>query len=658
MKNKLFIVLITLTTMLSLTLHAPAQAGGYHLEWNTFDAGGYTFSSGTYTLGGGFWYSPAAPQSSSIRYAAPSAVGSGNCSSWANACTLQTALTGAASGDEIWVKAGVHYPGVNRTDTFTLRNNVAIYGGFAGTETSRDERDWQTHVTVLSGDIDHNDTNTDGNFIAETVADIQGNNAYHVVTGGGTGNTAVLDGFIITAGQATGSLPHNFGGGLLNLSGGNPTLTNITFSGNAAESGGGMFNYLASSPSLTHITFSGNAAENGGGMFNGNSNPTLTDVTFSGNVATNGGGGGMSNTGSSPLLTDVTFAGNSASAAGGGMFNSNSNPTLTDVTFSGNVATNGGGGGMGNMDSSSPLLTNVTFAGNSAGAAGGGMINSSSSPTLTHVTFISNTVSGTNYGGGGMYNDNSSPALTDVTFSGNTANNHGGGMYNDNSNPVLNSVTFSNNTAGSQGGGCYNFSSAPTLNRVIFQSNSATLGGGMSNESSNPRMTNAAFSGNSASSAGGGIYNTGSSPTLTNVSFSRNSASSAGGGMANVVASNPTIVNAILWGNGAQFDAEIHNNGSTPNVTYSIVMGGYAGAGNLNADPRFVDAVNGNLRLQADSPAIDAGNNAAVPGSVTTDLDGRPRIADGNDDGVETVDMGVYEVQIMRVFLPLVVRNR
>jgi hypothetical protein len=55
-----------------------------------------------------------------IRYATP--VGSGDCTSWANACTLQTALTGASSGDEIWAAAGTHKPtaGAERSATFQL----------------------------------------------------------------------------------------------------------------------------------------------------------------------------------------------------------------------------------------------------------------------------------------------------------------------------------------------------------------------------------------------------------------------------------------------------------------------------------------------------------------------------------------------------------
>ena len=292
-----------------------------------------------------------------ILRAAPDGVTNGNCDSWANACTLQRALAVAVSGDEIWVKAGVHHPGSNRTDTFTLKNGVAIYGGFAGKENSRNQRNWQTNLTILSGDIDHNDTNTDGNNIAETWNDIEGNNAYHVVTSNGADSHTVLDGFFITAGQANGSSnPNNKGGGMYNASGSpGATLTNVTFSGNSATFGGGMYNY--------------------------DSSPKLRNVVFRGNSATSYGGG-MDNSSNSPELTNVVFSGNSATNYGGGMYNAISNPTLTNVTFSGNSATYGGGG-MANFNSSSPKLTNVILWGNTA-VSGPGIYNSSSTAVISY----------------------------------------------------------------------------------------------------------------------------------------------------------------------------------------------------------------------------------------------------------------------------------
>ena len=202
------------------------------------------------------------------------ATGSNNGASWKDAYTdLQTALANTLSGS-IWVARGTYYPtsGTDRLATFTLKNGVKIYGGFVGTETLLTQRNWTTNVTTLSGDIGTVGVATD--------------NSYHVVKGSGTDNTAVLDGFTITAGNANFSGTGASGGGIFN-SYGSPTISNVTFSGNSASHGGGMYN-ADSSPSLTNVTFSSNT---GGGMYNFDfSNPSLTGVTFSGNSADKGGG--------------------------------------------------------------------------------------------------------------------------------------------------------------------------------------------------------------------------------------------------------------------------------------------------------------------------------------------------------------------------------
>ena len=274
-----------------------------------------------------------------ILYAKPVASGTGDCSSWTNACTLQTALTGAASGDEIWAAAGTYKPTASTTDrtaTFQLKNGVAVYGGFAGTESARGDRNPATNVTILSGDIDGDDSQTP---IITNLTTVTGNttNSYHVVKGV---NNATLDGFTVTAGNS-----NDAGGGMYNDSS-NPTVTNVTFRGNSASnSGGGMYN-TGSSPTLTNVTFSGNSASNsGGGMYNTGSSPTLTNVTFTDNSATVGGG--MYNiSGSNPTLTNVTFGGNSASNTGGGMYNFGcpggcGNPQVSNTIFWGNTAPTG-----------------------------------------------------------------------------------------------------------------------------------------------------------------------------------------------------------------------------------------------------------------------------------------------------------------------------
>ncbi len=201
------------------------------------------------------------------RYVNAAAAGANNGSSWANAFTkLQDALAVAASGDQVWVARGVYYPdeGAGQTDgdrgaTFQLLNGVTLYGGFSGTQTVLAQRNPSLNVTVLSGDIDQNDT-TDANGVVLSDSGISGDNSYQVVTGSGTNGTAVLDGFTVTAGLATGGTGpcvNICGAGLFNNSG-SPTLRNLVFSGNfASNAGGGMANINSSQPTRGKSPFEG-----------------------------------------------------------------------------------------------------------------------------------------------------------------------------------------------------------------------------------------------------------------------------------------------------------------------------------------------------------------------------------------------------------------
>jgi parallel beta-helix repeat protein len=416
-----------------------------------------------------------------ILYVNASATGLNNGRSWTDAYTsLQSAIASTCPGiSQIWVAAGTYKPttGADRSISFVMKNNLAIYGGFNGSETSLTERNWTGNVTILSGNIGDDNSNSD--------------NSYHVISNfnNGLNSSAILDGFTISGGNANGSSQNSLGGGMSNFNS-SPGVRNCSFSGNSAYYGGGMGNMQSSSPSVTNCSFTGNSAGSGGGMQNEyNSSPIISNCIFGNNTATSYGGG-MYNNSSSPSLSNCSLSDNTASS-GGGMYNNNSSPSLSNCSFPDNTATNNGGG----------------------------MLNSSSSPSLNNCSFSNNTA--TNNGGGINNYFSSSPAVTNCSFSGNSAGYYGGGMYNTSaSSPIVNNSNFSDNSA-QYGGGMYNIGTSPNVTNCSFSGNSASIdGGGMLNLSfSSPNLTNCSFTGNHANGDGGGMDNENSSPTLTTCIF-------------------------------------------------------------------------------------------------------------------------------------------
>ncbi len=152
-------------------------------------------------LGSAPIFTPAHASGGVIRYATPSGMNTGTCTSWGTACELQYAISVAVSGDEVWAHQGTYVPDSglpsDRTLSFALKNGVEIYGGFAGAETLREQRSPLATVTILSGAVGDPGQTAD--------------DSYHVVTGSGTNSTAILDGFTVTAGNANGSSPADCG---------------------------------------------------------------------------------------------------------------------------------------------------------------------------------------------------------------------------------------------------------------------------------------------------------------------------------------------------------------------------------------------------------------------------------------------------------------
>ena len=548
-----------------------------------------------------------------IRYVKWDASGANNGTSWTNAYTsLQSALSTATFGDEIWVAAGTYKPttDTDRTSSFMLKNGISIYGGFVGNESSRDQRDPAVHITILSGDIGILDVSTD--------------NTYHVVTGHSSGS-ALIDGFTITGGNADSIAFNTNGGGLYKPGSGILDLSNMIFSNNSADdSGGGLF---VSSGNLTldSVTFDQNTASSrGGGFAMTSGNLTVTNASFEGNFADLGGG--LYVTGNSQLA-NVSFKNNTAASNGGGLY-TNGNGNLTDVTFSGNHTTEGMGGAIASY-MGTLAVTEGTFSNNNAivnpyfvgGGGEGGAIYTQSTVTVTNSTFDGNQASR----GGALSCNTGTITSTNSTYVANSA------------------LSDSAGDGGAMFANCHS-----TIVGNTFASNSAAHYGGAlltDNDSGQTEITNSTFYDNVAlSGSGGGIANYGGL-SIKNSTFSHNDASS-GGAVRNGLGGVLSLRNSILANSIGGVDCI--KSDSTPAVENINTLIETTGADLESCGSAFLtsDPVLGGLQdnggptktmaLLAGSPAINAGTNSSCP---ATDQRGVSRPQD------DRCDLGAYEAK-------------
>ncbi len=247
--------------------------------------------------------------------------------SWALAKkTVSAAITTASAGDEIWVAAGTY------AEHIQIAKELALYGGFAGTETARNQRDWNVNVTVLNG------TST-GTVVT--------------ITGGVGANTSV-DGFTITGGGS------DYGGGI-NVSGSSPTIANNLIKLNVATTYGGGIFCSDSSPSIIFNSILWNFSEDDGGGIScwRNSSPFIANNQIIGNVSnctdgasdTSVGGGGIFATAADldgrPHPTAVAY------------------PTIINNVIAANGGDNGAGIRINDLNGGTATLTNNTVVANS-----------------------------------------------------------------------------------------------------------------------------------------------------------------------------------------------------------------------------------------------------------------------------------------------------
>lgn len=222
------------------------------------------------------------------------------------------------------------------------------------------------------------------------------------------------------------------------------------------------------------------------------------------------------------------------------------------------------------------------------------------------------------------------PTFNNCIICDNTTTSGGAGVYirGDGGNPVFTNCKFLNNHA-RIGAAAYNYYKCkPTFINCLFVKNTATETGGamLTYFLSDLKLVNCTFTGNSA-------------PNVNCLAFGFPDFSFAGG--------SSEVSNCILWNGGGEILVDPLE---TLTVVNSNIQGGWSGTGNINQDPCFLDSngydntlgtADDNLKLNSNSPCIDAGDNTAV--TVTNDTDNRARIVDGDCNGTNVVDMGAYE---------------
>lgn len=585
--------------------------------------------------------------------------------SWSTAFRdLQDALTAAMANPnvaELWVAQGTYEPdhGTGQTSqSFALRSDFALFGGFAGNETSFDQRDALAHPSILSGDLSGDDAPGFGN---------RADNSTRVIVAIGVTN-AILDGFEVRGGNAASATDFGgAGGGGLLCSSAQVRVANCTFHDN---DGSGIAAVQSSDLVLFACTILANRGVRGGGVFHNLGRLTATDTEFLGNQTTAQEGGGLRSREGRLFLRRCSFTNNQSVNRGGGL----------------SVA-------LPNEDTLSADLSNCVFEHNTAVNDGGGVHGFASNvgrAQFRKCRFRSNTGAG---GGGLLWHSNSDVAatltLTDCSFEDNLsvtgagiAPGRGGGVFATGVRPDFVRCSFTENRAFNGGGAFLERSARARIYLCSFRSNSATTGegGGALMESDALEVVSCLFASNVAVGSGSGLLAgpcpPPTPPRIVSSTFVNNRSSAGVGAGLSSCSTASVVANCIMWGNrvGGQGGQATQVVGPTALQSCCVEdLVAIGGVDNFAQDPMFFDplgaddqpdTLDDDWSLRVGSPCIDRGN-ASVFVADSLDLDGDTnlleavpwdlagnsrRINDPNaaDNGIGAnpqVDLGSYESQ-------------
>jgi len=598
--------------------------------------------------------------------------------SWLTAYdNLEEALIAAeASNDprrEIWLAEGVYKPAVPaapadpRRATFEMVSGVTIYGGFAGNELVREDRDPNLHESQLNGDLNGND------FLTPT-SPSWADNAYSVVTiiKRDMRGMPYLDGVTITHGNADADAgPGTSGGGVYAVA--DAIIVNSRIVENGGRSGAGI--YVTDRVELVNCDVSSNYAH---AVFAWvSAEVILTDCRLDGNYAQQGPAvflWGQQVAGQLETrlrATNSTFTNNTATFNGGAFFNNyRCTIELTDCYVADNRTENNNAGIAHLIRGAQVTATGCTFERNTAGGREGGFHFDESSGVFENCTFREN--NGRSSSACIYAFDHCNIEVRNCTFEDNIGANGTAVYASAYTDLIAENSTFERNRGSDYGGALLlGWEGNHTVRNCTFKNNTTRNRGGAVSVSGNASFVNCEFVGNecwgpqpSYWSWGAAVSVADSIVTLENCTVAYNHA-----GLSAVYATNSlvTVTNSVIRGNtddnGDGFDSQISGDAaSLLTVAYSNVQGITTANGNIDADPLFVELPDdggdgwtddnntmGDLHILPASPCIDAGDTGAVPVETTVDLDGNPRFHDDPgtpDTGTGTppiVDMGCYE---------------
>ncbi|MDO8684317.1 MAG: hypothetical protein Q7N50_12635 [Armatimonadota bacterium] len=322
--------------------------------------------------------------------------------------TVQAGVNAASSGGQVWVAKGTY------DECIALKDGVALYGGFAGAETSLSQRPGfprqspDSNEAVLNGDqsatvVEIDDTSQSTRIDGFT---IRNGGGLYSMTGGGIhcfGSPTIVNNNITGNGLGSSYLGYAYGGGIY-TSGGSPVICDNRIVGNDSSIGSQIW-----------------AEAYGGGIYCDGGSPVIRNNVIRGNTVS--------------VWCSSSFSGAYAGAYGGGLYVYGGSPTVSGNIIAGNSVY-------------ASAIDNGDY-GSSASSAGGGVcIYAGSSATVVNNTVTDNSVyawaypSSSNNGGGIWYSTGASSYIANNAVAFNSS-----GIYKSGGTPTLHNNDVYGNTS-------------------------------------------------------------------------------------------------------------------------------------------------------------------------------------------------------------------